>query len=295
VRTKDSERNTAIAITAVGLAIASDSAATAALVISGATKEVGPFTTAVWCGGVGLLLLYLTNRPSLRAGRPIWRRAVLLGIGKAIGSISAQHAIRMLPLAVMLPTTFAFGPMLLVVGEAVRSRRWRDLAWPVIAFFGVVLLAPAWKGQINYWGFAWVAVMSITFLTFMKVMSGLKGPDIDACTTLARIPHILVLVGSAVALEGVTEIVSVSWKDLVVCAVAGVFLSWLPTVLNNAAWQRNLPPAMYALLAPIEPALGALFGLIAGQWPSLAAWFGIGMIAIAAAGGTRTQHRDQPG
>ncbi|NYD51932.1 threonine/homoserine efflux transporter RhtA [Actinomadura luteofluorescens] len=138
-------------------------------------------------GFAPLLIKYSTGRP-LRAGWPVWRSALILGLGLTVGFISFQYAIRMLPFGLVLTAFYVGGPMLLVTIEILRSRRWRDLAWPAAGFSGVIVLTPSWEGEINYWGFVVVAVLATNFLVVMKMMSSIKRSEITACMTLARIP-----------------------------------------------------------------------------------------------------------
>ncbi|NYD44702.1 threonine/homoserine efflux transporter RhtA [Actinomadura luteofluorescens] len=286
----DLPRNSNIAVFALIISIALGVTAGTVQLALGLVGRIGPFTAALLVATVGIAPLLITYRPSLRAGWPIWRSALILGLGLTVGFVSFQYAIRMLPLGIVLAAFYVGGPMLLVTIEILRSRRWWDLAWPVAGFSGVVVLTPSWEGEINYWGFAVVALMAANFLVGMKMMSSIKRSDITACTTLARIPNIILMFVLALLWEGSDAVFGLDRGDLLIFLAAGALI-FLSTVLSNMAWQRGIRPFAVALLNPIEPACGAILGLIAGQQLNWASWIGISMVTAAGVGAAISQHR----
>jgi inner membrane transporter RhtA len=233
-------------------------------------------------GSVGLAAL---GRPSLRG---LDRRAVLLVI--AVGSLLAVHhlcfylAIHKLPLGIAVTLEFAAPLTVALAG----SKRRLDLLWALLAAIGVVAAAGITGGGP---------------ISLVGIVSGLAA---GACWAgyIVVFPRLASRRGRSGGLAFATAwaaVVTVPFwlasdpgriftpKTLLLGAVVAVLSDVVSYSLQSEALGR-LPASLFSILTSTEPAVGALFGLVAlGQRVSLLQWGGMLAVSAASIGATSTR------
>jgi inner membrane transporter RhtA len=240
---------------------------------------VGTVMLRLGFGALGLLAL---GRPSLR---DLDRRSILLVI--AVGSLLAAHhlcffaAIHRLPLGVAVTLEFA-GPLTVALAG---SRRRIDLLWAVLAAAGVAAAAGLTGGG---------------HITLPGVLLGLGA---GACWAgyIVIFPRLASSQGRSAGLSLATTwaavVVVPLWlatdpgriftpRALVLGAVVALLSDVISYSLQSEALGR-MRGSLFSILTSTEPAVGALFGLVAlGQQISLLQWGGMVAVVAASIGAT---------
>jgi inner membrane transporter RhtA len=240
---------------------------------------VGTVMLRLGFGALGLLAL---GRPSLR---DLDRRSILLVI--AVGSLLAAHhlcffaAIHRLPLGVAVTLEFA-GPLTVALAG---SRRRIDLLWAVLAAAGVAAAAGLPGGG---------------HITLPGVLLGLGA---GACWAgyIVIFPRLASSRGRRAGLSLATTwaavVVVPLWlatdpgriftpRALVLGAVVALLSDVISYSLQSEALGR-MRGSLFSILTSTEPAVGALFGLVAlGQQISLLQWGGMVAVVAASIGAT---------
>ncbi len=218
--------------------------------------QIGAPATVTLRLGLGVLLLLVVARPRLR-GR-VWRdwRAVL-AFGTVLGlmNLSFYLALERLPLGVAVTIEF-LGPLGLA---AVMSRRRRDLVAVGVAGVGVVLVngrelhAVDWVGV----GFALMAGACWAAYILLSAETGRRFAQLDGLA-LAMVVSTVLVTPLGIATAG-TELLTAD--VLLVGAAVAMLSSVLPYSLELLALRR-MRPVVFGILLSLEPAVGALAGLI---------------------------------
>ncbi|HEV7308452.1 EamA family transporter [Ensifer sp.] len=246
-----------------------------------AMVEVGAFG-ATWLrlSWAAAFLLLLVRPPFLRYTRSQWLAAISLGATMAMMTLCFFAAIERIPLSLAVAIEF-LGP--LTVAAVLGGRGWR-LLFPAIAALGVLCLS--WDGT------AWIADGSGLLFAFGAAI-GWGGYIVLMKNAGARFKG---LEGLAVSLTfaaliatpfGFHQVQSgFSFHILAVTAGLAVLVPLLPYALEYMALRR-LQPSMFGLLMSLEPAMGAVAGLvILGQTLSPNQIVGVVLVMIASAAGT---------
>ncbi len=214
----------------------------------------------------------------------------LIGYGVVLGTMNLMFymAIRTIPLGIAVSLEFS-GPLLVSV---LSSRRAIDFAWIVLAILGLLLLSPPLHSAhpLDPVGVAYAlgaAACWALYIVFGQRAGGELGTQATALGTLIAacliVPVGIVHAGGALLRPSV----------LLAAIGVGVFSSALPFSLEMIALTR-LPARVYGTVTSLEPAVGALMGLLfLGQMLSVQQWAGIGVV-IAAALGAATSVRSPP-
>jgi inner membrane transporter RhtA len=240
---------------------------------------VGTVMLRLGFGAFGLLAL---GRPSLR---DLDRRSILLVI--AVGSLLAAHhlcffaAIHRLPLGVAVTLEFA-GPLTVALAG---SRRRIDLLWAVLAAAGVAAAAGlTGSGHITLPGVllglgagaCWAGYIVI----FPRLASSQgRSAGLSLATTWAAV----VVVPLWLATDPGRIFTP---RALVLGAVVALLSDVISYSLQSEALGR-MRGSLFSILTSTEPAVGALFGLVAlGQQISLLQWGGMVAVVAASIGAT---------
>jgi inner membrane transporter RhtA len=258
----------------------------------GAAVAAGLFPRAGAAGVVTLRLIFaaavlgLVCRPRLRGyDRADWAVVAAFGVALAGMNIFFYQAIARIPLGAAVALE-VLGPLVLSV---VTSRRASSWLWGVLALGGVVLLgrdgfdrlAPAGVG------FALAAAAPWAAYILLSARTGSRFPKADglalamAFAAVLSLPAGVVDAGSRLLDPGV----------LGLGAVVAVLSSVLPYTLELQALRR-LPPAAFAVLTSLAPAIAAAAGyLVLGQTLTGADVGAIALVVTASAGAVRTSMR----
>jgi inner membrane transporter RhtA len=244
--------------------------------------------------GLGALILWIVRRPWRRfAGRHDWLS--LWGYGLTIGvmNLCFYMALRTIPLGIAVSLEF-IGPLAVALFG---SRRWLDIVWVALVVAGLALLLP-WREHaqtLDPIGVLYALAAAVGWAAYILLgrRAGLAfGSDAVA---LGSAIGALIAVPVGVVYAG-TALFTVS--ALPFAFGVAVLSSALPFSLEMYALTR-LPARTVGILVSIEPALGALLGLVflgehldLFQWMAIAAVIVASIGAVLGAGRTALEHGD---
>jgi inner membrane transporter RhtA len=226
-----------------------------------------------------LCLLWRPQRQALDSVKGAWGTVIGAGALLAAHHLAFYEAVKYIPLGAVATIEF-LGPFVIALAG---SRRVVDLLPACLAAGGVLLLSGGGV-PLDMGGLVLAAVAACCWAGYILVssrmarrLSGGQGLALAVLwAALLSAPYGIAHAGSALLDPHV----------LWVAAVVAVASSVLPYSLNLEALRR-IPPRVFGVLTSLEPAAGALFGLlILGQrlaWPQ---WLGIATVACASVAAT---------
>ena len=235
--------------------------------------------------GLGALILWLLRQPWRRlSGRHGW--ASLWGYGLTLGvmNLCFYMALRTIPLGIAVALEF-LGPLAIAL---IGSRRALDFLWAGLVLAGLALLLPyrAQMQALDPVGVLYALAAAIGWATYIVLgrRAGIAfGGDAVA---LGSAIGALVVVPVGVMHAGVALF---SLSALPFAVGVAILSSALPYSLEMHALTR-LPARTVGILVSIEPAMGALLGLMfldehldAFQWLAIAAIIGASIGAVLSA------------
>jgi inner membrane transporter RhtA len=230
--------------------------------------------------GLGALVLWLIRRPWRNlAGRHDW--ASLAGYGLVLGAMNLcfYMALRTLPLGIAVALDF-LGPLAVALFG---SRRALDLVWVALAIGGLALLLPfgADAKALDPVGVLYALAAATGWALYILVgrrAGAAFGNDTVALGTA---------IGACVAVPfGVAHAGAALFSPAALPFAVGVAVlsSALPYSLEMYALTR-LPARTVGILFSLEPAVGALLGLVfLGEHLGTFQWLAIGAIIVASIG-----------
>ncbi|MCW7538630.1 DMT family transporter [Aquabacterium sp. A7-Y] len=251
---------------------------------------VGAEGTVALRTGVSALILLAVWRPwrlPLAARDAGW--IVLYGAALGLTNLLFYLSLRTLPIGVSLAIEFT-GPLALAV---LSSHRALDLLWAALAAVGLVLLLLLdGSGQaldpVGVLCAAGAGLFWAFYIVFGQKAGRAHGGQ---ATSIGMVVAALVTLpfGLAQAGGGLFE------PAVLLAGLAiGIFSSALPYSLEMVALKR-LPKRSFGILLSLEPAIGALAGLlILGEHLKPAQWLGIACVIAAATGCTLTARPTRP-
>lgn len=252
--------------------------------------DFGPgLTTAARLLFAAVLLLAVARPRFWRWPRGGARSVVLFGIVMAGMNGCFYAAIDRIPLGTAVTIEF-LGPLILA---AALSRRWRDLAWVLLAAGAVAALGldgqRVGAAALDPLGVAF-ALAAAGFWALYILAGKRVGASVPGQGPLA----VALLVGAgAVAPFGVPALgglVAAPAALLPLLAVA-LFSSLIPYSLEFAALRR-LPPRVFGVLLSLEPVIAALAGwLLLGQAVSWIGAVAMGVVVAASIASTTARSR----
>jgi len=166
------------------------------------------------------------------------------------------------------------------------SRRRLDLLWGLLAFGGVVMLARG-GGDVTFTGVVFGLFAAAGWAGYI-VLSGATGKRFSGSSGLA----VASIAGAAVMLPvgiGTGGTGLLDPKLLLFATGVGLLSSVIPYTLELEALRR-VPARMFGILMSLEPAVGALAGLVfLGEVLRWREWLAIGCVIAACVGATRFQ------
>lgn len=241
---------------------------------------VGPAGVVTLRLVIAAAVLAAVWRPGLRWDRATW--AVIAGTGTllAVHHLSYYEAVDRLPLGAATTVEFT-GPFLVA---AIGSRRAAHLLWACLAAAGVVLLARSGRhlsavglGFAALAGCCWGGYILVGKRLAQRVPDGQGLALAVAWGALLSLPYGLVQAGTRL----------LSPKVLALGAAVAILSSVLPYSLQLEALRR-LSSRAFGVLTSLEPAVGALIGLVfLGQRLAALQWLGVAAVALASVGAAR--------
>ena len=229
--------------------------------------------------GLGALILWLIRRPWRRLkGRDGWLS--LWGYGLTIGlmNLSFYMALRTIPLGIAVALEF-LGPLAIALSG---SRRALDFLWVVLVVGGLALLLPSGDAHaldpVGVFFARGAAIGWATYILLGRRAGAAFGNDTVA---LGSAIGALVAVPVGIAHAGAALF---SLSALPYAIGVAVLSSALPFSLEMYALTR-LPARTIGILVSVEPAMGALLGLVfLDEHLSALQWLAITAIIVASIG-----------
>lgn len=229
------------------------------------------------------IMLVLVFRPwRMRVSGAQWRPLIVFGVSLGLMNLLFYRSLETLPLGLAIALEFT-GPLAVAL---LGSRRWIDLLWVALAVLGLCLLLPHLDGDaLDPRGIAYALSAGVCWALYI-VYGQRAGMDHGPQT---------VALGSVIAAVvvvpiGVVQVGAALFAPaLLPLAFAVALLSTaLPYSLEMVALTR-LPARTFGMLMSMEPAIGALSGLLfLHEQLSHRQWLAIAAIIIASAGSTLT-------
>jgi inner membrane transporter RhtA len=233
------------------------------------------------------VVLGVAYRSAIRDLRRLhsWRDigvAALFGLTLAGMNASFYQALARLPLGIAVTVEF-LGPLSVSIFA---SRRRLDLVWALLALGGVALLARG-DGDVTLTGVGFALLAAAGWAGYI-LLSRATGRRFSGSSGLA----VASIVGAAVVLPlgiGTAGTTLLDPELLLVAAGVGLLSSVIPYTLELEALRR-VSARLFGILMSLEPAVGALVGMVfLGEMLRWHEWLAIGLVIIACVGATRSQ------
>ncbi len=215
-----------------------------------------PGTTAIRLG-LGALILLPILRP-WRARITAAHLPMLLAYGGTLGVMNLLFytAIQRIPLGIAVALEFT-GPLTLAIAL---SRRWADLAWTVLAVAGLLCLLPLGEARHALNGAGILSALGAGACWAAYTVFGQRAGGVHGITTTALGIVIAAIVIVPFGLAH-TQLANFKLALLPSMFAVAIFSSALPFSLEMIA-LTGLSTRVYGSLTSVEPAIGALLGLL---------------------------------
>lgn len=229
------------------------------------------------------LMLVAFFRPwRMRVSPAQWRPLIVFGVSLGLMNLLFYKSLETLPLGLAIALEFT-GPLAVALFG---SRRWIDLLWVALAVLGLGLLLPNLDGNaLDPRGMAYALGAGVCWALYIVYgqRAGMEhGPQTVALGS--------VIAAAVVVPIGVAQVGAALFAPaLLPLAFAVALLSTaLPYSLEMVALTR-LPARTFGMLMSLEPAIGALSGLLfLHEQLTTRQWLAIAAIIVASAGSTLT-------
>jgi inner membrane transporter RhtA len=218
---------------------------------------VGAGGTVLLRVGFAAILLVLMSKGSMPRyiSRTAYLSVILLGISLAGMNYSFYSSIARIPLGISITIAF-IGPLFVAISG---SRRLIDFLWTAMAAIGICLFAP-WSGaKLDLVGIFFALLLGV-FWGIYIIMNARVGKLFAGRAGLA----LAMVVAAAILLPvGITNggTALLNPPTLFVGCIVAILSSALPYSLESEALRR-IPIRVFSIILCLEPAVGALIGLL---------------------------------
>ena len=243
--------------------------------------EIGAAGVTLLRVGIAAAILWVALRPAVRSwSRASWRAAVALGVTMAAMNLLFYLSLRTVPLGIAVTVEF-LGPLTLAL---VQTRRAIDLLWALLAGGGVALLGWGSSGDVPVSGLLLAGAAGVFWAIYIVASSRLGKvlPGTDGLTVSLTVAAVLV------APFGLGGAIDAFGQPQVLLAATGVALlsSIIPYGLELEA-LRHLSTRVFGVLMSLEPAAGAVAGLVVlGQSLDARELAALAVVSVASLGVT---------
>ncbi|TVT11957.1 DMT family transporter [Amycolatopsis bartoniae] len=211
----------------------------------------GTVTLRLFFAAVVLLLVW---RPAVRLGRRAWPVVLTYGVVLGVMNLSFYQALARIPQGIAVTVEF-LGPLAVALAG---SRRLVDALWALLAAGGVVLLAET-RGDLSLAGLLFALGAGVCWGLYI-LLSAALGSRTSEGNGLALGMAVAAMVAMPVGIVESGPALLSPWILVIGLAVA-LLSSVIPYSLELEALRR-IPPRLFGVLMSLEPAVGALAGLV---------------------------------
>ena len=241
---------------------------------------VGAQGTSAYRVGFAALILVLVWRPWRHPiSRADLAKVAMYGAVMGVLNLSFYMAIRTVPLGVAVAIEFT-GPLLVSVAS---SRKLIHFVWIGLAVLGLALLLPIDPGAkpLDPVGVGFACVAAVMWALYIILGKRTGHLHAGRSVALGMVTAALIVVPIGFASAGLTLFQP---KLIALGLVAAVMSSAIPYSLEMIA-LRAIPKRSFGVMLSLEPAAGALAGLIIlHEHLALTQWLAIAAIVSASAG-----------
>jgi inner membrane transporter RhtA len=261
-------------------------------------KQLFPVVGAAGASALRLIfaaaILLLVWRPfggnRMDSVGPAERRAVVL-YGVSLGAMNLLFylALERIPLGLAVAFEFS-GPLTIAL---IRSRRALDFLWVVCAVFGLALLLPIGSAtRLDPIGVAFALGAGVCWALYI-VFGQSAGAAMHGGVAVALGMSIAAVIVLPVGVVSAGRSL-LSWGAARTAIGVAILSSALPYSLEMYALKR-MPAHTFGVLMSVEPAIGALSGLVfLREELSSLQWMGIALIMVASIGSTVISRKTEP-
>lgn len=246
-------------------------------------------TTALRLIFASLFMLILLRPWRARLTWGTLRTVMIYGIALGCMNLLFYMSLRTVPLGIAVALEFT-GPLAVAI---LASRRAVDFAWVALAVLGLLLLIPMGDAQAGIDPVGACYALGAGVCWALYILYGQKaGADNGVQTAALGVMIAAVFIAPIGIAHAGTALLDLA---LIPTAIAVAVLSTaLPYSLEMVALTR-LPARTFGTLMSMEPAIGALSGLMfLHEVLSTTQWLAIGAIIMASIGATLTMRAEHP-
>lgn len=247
-----------------------------AVVSSTLFAELGTVAVSTFRLAVAAVIMLVAFRPAVRSfTRQRWINACIYGIAMAAMNQFYFAAVDRLPLGVVVTLDF-LGPC---VVSFLGLKHWRERAWAVVAFVGVVLIAGPSSGMDPV-GLVFGFLAGAFFAAYTVFAERVGKADGGGLADLAISVAVAALVTLPFAAQSLIRLSPHSWLVLTLAALIGVVIPYIADTLAARITSAQVVGTLFAL----DPVVGAVLGwLFMGDELTPRMLLGIPMVALAGA------------
>jgi inner membrane transporter RhtA len=255
-------------------------------------EDVGSAGASALRLGLAAAVLLLWARPDPRTWTSERRRAVVwLGLSMAVMNYSFYEAVSRIPLGAAITIEF-LGPLGLA---AALTRRWRDLVFVGLALAGVAALGfgqqGSAEGALDPVGVVAALVAAVFWAGYILASSRLAATDAGLGSLAGACAVSAVLVVPVGVASSGSDLLD--GRVLLLGLAMAVLASVVPYSFELRALRR-MAKRTFSILVALEPAIGALVGIVLlDQHLGALSWVGVAMVVAAGVGATATAPSDQ--
>ena len=251
---------------------------------------VGPLGMVAVRVALGTIVLCLILRPwRARVNASNWRALAVYGITLGVMNVFYYLSLSRVPLGIVVAIEFT-GPLAVAVFA---SRRIVDFCWIVLAAAGLLMLLPVANPGVGIDPVGGLLALAAGACWAIYIIFGQKaGADHGAQGVALGSLISAVLVVPVGFIDRGT--ISLSGSVLLPGLAVGILSTALPYSLEMYALTR-LPARTFGILMSIEPAFGALVGVVyLHEWLTTIQWIAIALIITASIGATASARQSVP-
>lgn len=248
---------------------------------------LGAAVTATLRIGLSALILVAANRPNVKTlTREQWKAVIPYGLCLGGMNLIYYLSLSRIPLGIAVTLEF-MGPLLLVVFS---SKRAIEFLWVLLAAGGIVLMTPWNNTNIDLFG-AGMALLAGAFWAGYIVLGRRVSAVLDGrqAVTIGMLFALVVALPFAFAGGGMVNFKS---SMLIPSVALALFCSAVPFSLEMYG-LKYIPTKTFSILMSMEPAVGAICGLIfLKEYLSVKEYAAVVLVVIASAGATIGNRQD---